>query len=72
MAGCWYILLSGCVFLDGCMYLPGSRYQYDFLALQFFIMTKCSKFHYFETKMEKNCQHDNCCVATCNIRMVTL
>ncbi|KAL9979326.1 hypothetical protein ACROYT_G016974 [Oculina patagonica] len=25
-AGCWYILLSGCVFLDGCMYLPGSSF----------------------------------------------
>lgn len=25
-ANCWYILLSGCVFLDGCMYLPGSSF----------------------------------------------
>ncbi|KAK2568320.1 Rap guanine nucleotide exchange factor 2 [Acropora cervicornis] len=26
VADCWYILLSGCVFLDGCMYLPGSSF----------------------------------------------
>lgn len=26
IAACWYILLSGCVFLDGCMYLPGSSF----------------------------------------------
>ncbi|KAJ7381150.1 Rap guanine nucleotide exchange factor 2 [Desmophyllum pertusum] len=26
IAGCWYILLSGCVFLEGCMYLPGSSF----------------------------------------------
>lgn len=26
LANCWYILLSGCVFLDGCMYLPGSSF----------------------------------------------
>lgn len=26
VASCWYILLSGCVFLEGCMYLPGSSF----------------------------------------------
>ncbi|XP_068704769.1 rap guanine nucleotide exchange factor 6-like isoform X1 [Montipora foliosa] len=26
LAQCWYVLLSGCVFLDGCMYLPGSSF----------------------------------------------
>ena len=25
-ASCWYILLSGSVYLDGCMYLPGSSF----------------------------------------------
>ena len=25
MASCWYILLSGAVFIDGSMYLPRSR-----------------------------------------------
>ncbi|PFX26459.1 Rap guanine nucleotide exchange factor 6 [Stylophora pistillata] len=26
VASCWYILLSGCVFLECCMYLPGSSF----------------------------------------------
>ncbi|XP_048580801.1 rap guanine nucleotide exchange factor 6 isoform X2 [Nematostella vectensis] len=25
-SSCWYILLSGCVFLEGCMFLPGSSF----------------------------------------------